>query len=186
MINWIAVKEASFEEMRQKWESLPKELRYAAYGGAGGSALAMLIHRLMGTDHRKGRTIGWGAIGALTGGAGGAVTGYTERKITPYIKTLADNINGSVEGYKNNINNIQEQTNNIVNFGKEKINDVVNTARDEIVKTSGNANKTIDEARGAAKGVNRTSNAVADVAEFLANQFIGKAKWIDRNVFRHR
>lgn len=103
MINWIAVKEASLEEMKQKWDSLPKELRYAAYGGLGGSTLAMLIHRLMGTDHRKGRTIGWGAIGALTGGAGGAVTGYTERKITPFVKTFVNNLNDTVKSFDDNM-----------------------------------------------------------------------------------
>lgn len=169
MINWIAVKEANFEEMRQKWESLPKELRYAAYGGAGGSALAMLIHRLMGTDHRKGRTIGWGAIGALTGGAGGAVTGYTERKIAPYIRRLANAINDSAEGYRDNIRQAENTQKQLV----QTVEDRTQEALDKVGKVT-------DEGSNVLKGLGRVTNAMGDAAEFTAEQIKGKIRWLNK------
>lgn len=162
MINWIAVKEASFEEMRQKWESLPKELRYAAYGGAGGSALAMLIHRLMGTDHRKGRTIGWGAIGALTGGAGGAVTGYTERKIAPYIRRFANAINDSAEGCRDNIRQAENTQKQLV----QTVEDRTQEALDKVGKVT-------DKGADTLKGLSRVTNAMGDAAEFTVDQYKG-------------
>lgn len=162
MINWIAVKEAGLEEMKQKWDNLPKELRYAAYGGLGGSALAMLIHRLMGTDHRKGRTIGWGAVGGLAGLTGGAVTGYTESKIAPYIRRLANAINDSAEGYRDNIRQAENTQKQLV----QTVEDRTQEALDKVGQVT-------DKGADALKGLSRVTNAMGDAAEFTVDQYKG-------------